>query len=102
MSPIFNVIDRMVIEDIKNFKPELSNQLATFTFCINEDTIGDQLFRELVKLVEELTNKERTYNEDLDMKIKKMMYTLMVKHGYNKNKACDELYKDLYEMFKEN
>jgi len=100
MSPIFNVIDKMVIEDIKNFKPELSSRLAAFTFCINENIVEDQLFKELVKLIEKLTHGGRTYNKDLDVQIKKIMYTLMEKHGYNKNKACEELFNDLHEIFK--
>ncbi len=94
MSPLFNVIDKMLFEEIKNFTPALSNQLTTFTFYINAEALEDQLFKEQVKLIEELTRKERS-NKRLDKQIKKIMYTLMTKHGYSKHEAYDKLYKDL-------
>lgn len=95
MSPIFNIIDRMMFENIKNFKLELSRHLTAFTLCMNEDMIRDQLFNELIKLINESQNK------DLDMEIKKIMYNLMVKYGYSENKLCNKLYMDLYETLKE-
>ncbi len=87
--PLFTVLDRMIREELRSLKPPLNNYLYTFSMCVKEEAVSDQLFSKLIEMIE-----DNRYLEKMD-EIRGMMRMLMDKYGYEDNDECRELHREL-------